>query len=39
MQADEARRVVLTTARALESVPELVGLGPHLLAIGRRPRA
>ncbi|HEY3958776.1 MAG TPA: hypothetical protein VGM53_35895 [Streptosporangiaceae bacterium] len=31
--ADDAdRRVVLETARALESVPELLGVGPHLLA-------
>jgi SAM-dependent methyltransferase len=29
---DEDRRVVLETARALESVPELLGVGPHLLA-------
>jgi SAM-dependent methyltransferase len=29
---DEARRVVLDTARALERVPELLGIGPHLLA-------
>jgi hypothetical protein len=26
------RRVVLATARALERVPELIGIGPHLLA-------
>jgi SAM-dependent methyltransferase len=31
--ADEQdRRVVLETARALERVPELLGIGPHLLA-------
>jgi SAM-dependent methyltransferase len=29
---DEDRRVVLETARALERVPELLGIGPHLLA-------
>lgn len=29
---DEDRRVVLETARALESVPEMPGIGPHLLA-------
>lgn len=29
---DEDHRVVLETARALESVPELLGVGPHLLA-------
>lgn len=28
----EARRVVLQTARALERIPELIGIGPHLLA-------
>lgn len=32
-----ARHVVLETARALERVPELVGIGPHLLATARRP--
>ena len=26
------RRAVLATARALERVPELIGIGPHLLA-------
>ncbi len=31
-----ARRVVLDTARALERVPELLGIGPHLLATARR---
>jgi SAM-dependent methyltransferase len=38
MAEAEARRVVLDTARALERVPELLGIGPHLLAIGRRRR-
>jgi hypothetical protein len=33
---DEARRVVLDTARALERVPELLGIGAHLLATGRK---
>ena len=33
---DEAHRVVLGTARALERVPELLGIGPHLLATGRK---
>jgi SAM-dependent methyltransferase len=33
---DEARRVVLETARALERVPELLGIGPHLLATARK---
>lgn len=32
---DEARRVVLETARALERVPELLGIGPHLLVTAR----
>ncbi len=32
---DEARRVVLETARAVERVPELLGIGPHLLATAR----
>jgi hypothetical protein len=27
----------MDTARALERVPELLGLGPHLLATARRP--
>jgi hypothetical protein len=34
---DEARRVVMETARALERVPELLGIGPHLLATARQP--
>src|SRR5262245_36463254 len=29
---DDGRRVVLETARALERVPELLGIGPHLVA-------
>jgi len=33
---DGARRVVLETARALERVPELLGIGPHLLATARK---
>ena len=32
-----ARAVVLDTARAVERVPELLGIGPHLLATGVRP--
>jgi hypothetical protein len=37
--ADPAgRAVVLDTARAVEKVPELLGIGPHLLATGIRPR-
>jgi SAM-dependent methyltransferase len=35
-----ARQVVLESARVLESVPELIGVSPHLLAVARRrPRA
>jgi SAM-dependent methyltransferase len=33
----EGRAVVMDAARALERVPELVGLGPHLLATARHP--
>jgi SAM-dependent methyltransferase len=33
------RAVVLDAARAIERVPELLGLGPHLLATARRPPA
>jgi cytosine/adenosine deaminase-related metal-dependent hydrolase len=36
---DRARAVVLETARALERVPELLGVSPHLLATTRRPGA
>jgi len=32
----DGRRIVFETARALERVPELLGIGPHLLATGRR---
>lgn len=32
------RQVLLDSLRALESVPELIGVGPHLLAIARSPR-
>jgi SAM-dependent methyltransferase len=32
-----AREVVLETAQAVERVPELLGIGPHLLATARRP--
>lgn len=36
--ADPAgRAVVLESARAVERVPELLGMHPHLLATGRRP--
>ena len=30
------RRVELDVSRALERVPELIGVGPHMLATGRR---
>ena len=36
---EAARAVVLDTARAVERVPELLGLGPHLLATGVAPLA
>jgi hypothetical protein len=32
-----AWQVVLDTARAIERVPELLGLSPHLIATVRRP--
>lgn len=32
---EESRRVLMETARALERVPELMGIGPHLLATAR----
>ncbi len=34
---DQDRRVVIETAAALERVPELIGIGPHLLATAHRP--
>ena len=34
-----ARGVVMDAARAVERVPELLGVGPHLLATGIRPGA
>jgi len=36
MQHPVDRQVVLETSRRLERVPELIGLGPHLIATGRR---
>lgn len=33
----DARAVVFDAARALERVPELLGVGPHLLVTARRP--
>jgi SAM-dependent methyltransferase len=37
MADPEARRVIMDSARAVERVPELIGLGSHLLATGMRP--
>ena len=37
MASPELRSIVLGAARALERVPELLGLSPHLLATARRP--
>ena len=37
MTDPDSRRVVLDTARALERVPELLGIGPHLLLTAERP--
>jgi SAM-dependent methyltransferase len=39
MEDVAGRSVVLETSRALERVPELLGLGPHLLATGVAPGA
>lgn len=39
MADPDSRRVVLDTARALERVPELAGIGPHLLVTAQRPEA
>jgi SAM-dependent methyltransferase len=39
MADPEDRAAILGAARALESVPELAGLGPHLLATAIRPPA
>jgi SAM-dependent methyltransferase len=36
MADPEARQVIMDSARALERVPELMGLGSHLLATGQR---
>jgi SAM-dependent methyltransferase len=33
----EAWRIVLDSARALERIPELMGIGPHLIVTARRP--
>ena len=37
MEDPLGREVVMETARALERVPELLGIGPHLLATAVRP--
>jgi SAM-dependent methyltransferase len=37
MDDPQGRAVVLDAARALERVPELLGIGPHLLATARPP--
>src|SRR4029077_20293330 len=37
MADPEARKVIMDSARAVERVPELMGLGTHLLATGLRP--
>ena len=39
MEDPAGRSVVLETSRSLERVPELLGLGPHLLATGMAPGA
>jgi hypothetical protein len=39
MEDPLGRAVVLDAARALERVPELLGIGPHLLATAVRPTA
>jgi hypothetical protein len=39
LDEEAARAVVLDTARAVERAPELLGLGPHLLATGVAPLA
>lgn len=38
MSDPSSRAVVLDAARAIERVPELLGIGPHLLATAFRPR-
>ena len=37
MADPKARQVIMDSARAVERVPELMGLGSHLLATGMRP--
>jgi hypothetical protein len=37
MKTQQSRDVVLDSARAIERVPELLGLGPHMLLTAMRP--
>jgi SAM-dependent methyltransferase len=37
LQTDQGRAVVLDAARALERVPEMLGLAPHLIVTATRP--
>jgi SAM-dependent methyltransferase len=37
MDDPQGRHAILESARAHERVPELLGIGPHLVATGRRP--
>lgn len=39
LASERSRAVVFDVARAIERVPELLGLGPHLLLTARRSRA
>ncbi|MBO0691417.1 MAG: hypothetical protein J2P58_00845 [Acidimicrobiaceae bacterium] len=36
MVSARGREVLLSAARTYEAVPELLGVSPHLLAVGRR---
>jgi hypothetical protein len=35
----ERRQAIIDAARAIESEPTLLGLGPHVVAIARKPRS
>jgi SAM-dependent methyltransferase len=37
LASPEATKILLDAARAIERVPELLGLGPHLIVTARRP--
>lgn len=37
LQTSAGRKSVLAAARGIQAVPELLGLGPHLLAVARAP--